>query len=997
MRLDAGARPGGSPDGPLAAGVLGWLDAAQTRLCWVWGPAPGTTDAAVSAVRSASPRLQRDAVSFADASPDACLAELLGPGGTAPVTWARLRDFLHRVGPWLLLLGGLDGPALHDVRIRLLLRYLAAGRLPDTRVLVTATAQPPDELLPPQVLAGVTVIAAGAAAAAAGAITGRLHRPGPVSEDQPGPASGPDEDPDAVEDAIARKLATGDVRGAVDDYWVRLGNFPVLRRRGRLHLGERVCRALNGGSGPDQVGAVLQQTGWAIPVVNDWAQFARCLGDVPTAVQAALTAHRIGASEVAPWDAALLARHACEALILAGNLADAPDWAETARRHAVMGLRQSEGVPTAEDMGGVDDAAAAAIKLAVLLEGADGVERELDELAQIHERQRRVLEDLNRAPLPLPFPGPTGPVDGEALLHGWPAALAALLRQDAGAARRLVDRGAASVPDGQTLLPRVLLAEGAAAEAAELLRSLHAEAEAADDADTMCELAVLAARARLATGQAQDAEADVAEHLWLAEALGLGIRWIDLMVVRSEIARALGRTDEARGCAGAALHGLPGEGPRGALNGGTRYRMGALAAVEALRAAGAEPDPGVIATIAAQAPDVPSRPAARTRPGPPDPEVAYPTPVDRRIGLDEAARRVLGEYTEHGTPFVLYLRKFDIVVSHGPMEFGPQLLENSLRAALPEGASIVTVQDQDRLEDAFYSGSGSAADRGAPALILPDEQWRAAVEELISHAVLIVSECLMLSEGVRFELETAYRLGRWDRTVLVLPPLDGPFEVLDSDPVIQLFPRCAWANSLHTTPLIEQDVIKDLVARIAAILALPEDERRGLVQRGALDQEHPISLMPLAERYERDVTIDLTFGDQDSELLRYEAFWRLFRAGAIRGVAWQQGDRSDGNRIRLAEDYRQMSSAMLDMAEEEGQIVVRGDLVFAEQCAQSAYALLAGGPGPLRELAERQLAKVQQVQQAVEANPDRVVMRPRYGPFTVRAESAGTDEATGQS
>jgi hypothetical protein len=80
-----------------------------------------------------------------------------------------------------------------------------------------------------------------------------------------------------------------------------------------------------------------------------------------------------------------------------------------------------------------------------------------------------------------------------------------------------------------------------------------------------------------------------------------------------------------------------------------------------------------------------------------------------------------------------------------------------------------------------------------------------------------------------------------------------------------------------------------------------------------------------------------------------------------------------------------------------GQIVVCGDLVFAEQCAQSAYALLAGGPDLPREQAERQLAKVQQVQRAVETRPDRFVMRPRYGPFTVRRENMRPGEATGQS
>ena len=124
------------------------------------------------------------------------------------------------------------------------------------------------------------------------------------------------------------------------------------------------------------------------------------------------------------------------------------------------------------------------------------------------------------------------------------------------------------------------------------------------------------------------------------------------------------------------------------------------------------------------------------------------------------------DHIQRGIPFVLYLRKFNVTVLRGPGEFGPQLLENSLRAALPAGVNVVTIQDP----DSIYSGTGSSADRGAPALILPYEGWRDVVRELIEHAALIVSECLMLSEGVMFELETAYRLGHWDRTVLVASP-----------------------------------------------------------------------------------------------------------------------------------------------------------------------------------------------------------------------------------
>ena len=101
----------------------------------------------------------------------------------------------------------------------------------------------------------------------------------------------------------------------------------------------------------------------------------------------------------------------------------------------------------------------------------------------------------------------------------------------------------------------------------------------------------------------------------------------------------------------------------------------------------------------------------------------------------------------------------------------------------------------------------------------------------------------MLTWGVRYELETAYRLGRWDRTVLVLPPVDGRIQVVDSDPLIQMFPRCVWANVFHTRPLIEHYTITDLVSRIRAILEMPESERRDLVGQGTINERYPVSLM----------------------------------------------------------------------------------------------------------------------------------------------------------
>ena len=220
---------------------------------------------------------------------------------------------------------------------------------------------------------------------------------------------------------------------------------------------------------------------------------------------------------------------------------------------------------------------------------------------------------------------------------------------------------------------------------------------------------------------------------------------------------------------------------------------------------------------------------------------------------------------------------------------------------------------------------------------------------------------------------------------------------MDSDPIIQMFPRCVWANEFHTSPLADRPAITDLITRARAIRELDEPERRDLVELGTVDQRFPVSLMPLAKAYENDVAIDLIFRDQEDPKTRYEAFWKLFRATSIRWVAWQQGDQSAGNLLKIADNSVKMSAAMLETQTENGQTVVLGDLAFAEQCAETACTLLANPPDLLLEQAERQLADIQRVRRVIAAHPDRFVLRPRYGPFPVREADFSPGTATDQS
>jgi hypothetical protein len=91
----------------------------------------------------------------------------------------------------------------------------------------------------------------------------------------------------------------------------------------------------------------------------------------------------------------------------------------------------------------------------------------------------------------------------------------------------------------------------------------------------------------------------------------------------------------------------------------------------------------------------------------------------------------------------------------------------------------------------------------------------------------------------------------------------------------------------------------------------------------------------------------------------------------------------------LAEAYIQMSAIMLDHEQKDDRFILIGDLTFAEQCAQSAYNLIRDSDGEFdihfyRERAETRYEEVMAIRKAIEAQPDRIILRPRYGPFPVR-------------
>lgn len=735
---------------------------------------------------------------------------------------------------------------------------------------------------------------------------------------------------DLGERAIDHLLRAGATQDALVVYWRIIGNYAQLARDGAWYAGLRMCRALAGERAPAELAPGFAAADGATSVLNDWSLFAVSLGEGHAALAAAQAAPRVAQGSMSPDQRAQLATQEAGAWRIAGDLERASACARTAADYARRARGAFQGIPTVESMEAVDNAALEHVEILACKRDANGLADALDELVDTHARARDLLASVNLSSI-LAVGGPTAAVDPEMLVHGRPAALLAIARGEADDARRILANAltAEGVPWRLAMFQALALARlhvdaGARNDADELIDRLRTAVASRDDAEMLCGLALIEGECALCDGDAARGAAIAAEHMALAKDRGLALLAAEH--------RALGA--RARG----------------------------------------EPVPVLPTPL--------SRSRAERRRYQPRP-ASRAQGAARRLELHNAAMNALADCDATGAPLALYLRKFDVTVAHGPPEDGPSLLENILFAAMPAGAHLVTIQCHGA--DAEYAGNLTAFDRDAPALFLPNEEWDRVPAALIPRADLVVSECLMLSGGVRTELEQAYAARRWDRTVLVLPPVDGPFAPIDSEAIIQMFPRGIWANALKTESFVDSPVIADLLARMGAITALPAAERLALRDPVARDRAFPIDLMLLAKHYEFDAQLRSLQQDTDPRA-RYEGFWTMFRASAIRGEALLRGDDSDSNRMRMADLYLQMAAIMFDHERDDDCRVLVGDLAFAEQCATSAYHLVRGEgwyQNRMRARAAETLEQVDQVRRALAEHPERLVARPRYGPFRV--------------
>jgi hypothetical protein len=254
---------------------------------------------------------------------------------------------------------------------------------------------------------------------------------------------------------------------------------------------------------------------------------------------------------------------------------------------------------------------------------------------------------------------------------------------------------------------------------------------------------------------------------------------------------------------------------------------------------------------------------------------------DRADAAHAAALGVLREADANGTPFVLYLRKFDIKVLHGATEGARKYVEQELMAELPAGTRVLSVQenpDGEMVRTLF--------DPLVPALRLGGaDEWQARLHPILVRADLIVSEFQFLSGGVEWEIDSLVSLGKRHQTVLVLPPQDSPIACIDHRVPLDRFPRVVWADQLFTEKLADTFVIKDLIARMDTIANLPVEERRAAYAAGRMTTRVPVSYAGVKEGYvARAAAWEAQMAASPDPALAYYRFWDHFRASAVLGA-----------------------------------------------------------------------------------------------------------------
>jgi hypothetical protein len=348
----------------------------------------------------------------------------------------------------------------------------------------------------------------------------------------------------------------------------------------------------------------------------------------------------------------------------------------------------------------------------------------------------------------------------------------------------------------------------------------------------------------------------------------------------------------------------------------------------------------------------------------------------------DKAAKVIEEYNNEGKPFVLYLRKFDIDILHGKNKTERYLIDNYLVNNLPQDVNVIAIHNSKEGVLSKLPYDFPAYFRNVPSLNLPDTTWEVDVEQLIERSDLIVSECIMLSPGVKSELYTCHKHNKNHQTVLILPPPQSSVRTIDDDKLIQMFPRCIWANEFFTIDLLDSFVIKDLLERIKVIGRLSKEERIKLLDPRERLLRYPITYSGVVEGYishaRRAELGDLLNDENDKDDLWHYEFWDYFRAHSILTVRLMSGEmKIEQIAHELINCYLNMGYLMLKGKKEDDKIIIQGDIDFANKCAVSAYSFASQCQIPyLIRMSENLLAEIDKLERAITANKDLFILRP---------------------
>lgn len=142
------------------------------------------------------------------------------------------------------------------------------------------------------------------------------------------------------------------------------------------------------------------------------------------------------------------------------------------------------------------------------------------------------------------------------------------------------------------------------------------------------------------------------------------------------------------------------------------------------------------------------------------------------------ALKIFTAYRENLEPYALFLRNFEIE-AHQAVGMGPegpqrvistkgteQGIEVRLAAALRERLPLLGIENPLSMHSFFQQ-------HAIPKLELRNETWRAAVQELVAGASLIVFNLTDLSPGVALELQTIFSHEKQSSTVVILSIDEG--------------------------------------------------------------------------------------------------------------------------------------------------------------------------------------------------------------------------------